>query len=59
MQSAVDPFVYTQGYIYVFTQGDIPNSLALYVDDTILTGPIGDFITRFKDAFDSDFVVQD
>jgi hypothetical protein len=53
VQSAVDPCV------YVFTQGDIPYILALYVDDTILTGPIGDFITRFKDAFGSRFDVQD
>ena len=45
--------------VYVFTQGDIHYILALYVDDTILTGPIGDFITRFKDAFGSRFDVQD
>jgi hypothetical protein len=53
VQSAVDPCV------YVFLQGDITYILALYVDDTILTGPIGDFITRFKSAFGSRFDVQD
>jgi hypothetical protein len=53
VQSAVDPCV------YVFVQGDITYILALYVDDTILTGPIGDFITRFKLAFGSRFDVQD
>jgi hypothetical protein len=53
VQSAVDPCV------YVFTQGDIPYILALYVDEIILTAPIGDFITRFKDAFGSRFDVQD
>jgi hypothetical protein len=53
VQSAVDLCV------YVFVQGDITYILALYVDDTILTGPIGDFITRFKLAFGSRFDVQD
>ena len=43
--------------MYLF-QGDIKYVLALYVDDTILTGPIGDFITRFKLAFGSRFDVQ-
>ena len=33
--------------------------MALYVDDTILIGPIGDLIERFKLAFDSRFDVQD
>jgi hypothetical protein len=45
--------------VYVFLQRDITYILALYVDDTILTGPIGDFITRFKLAFGSRFDVQD
>jgi hypothetical protein len=31
----------------------------MYVDDIILTGTIGEFITRFKLAFDSRFDVQD
>jgi hypothetical protein len=45
--------------VYVFVQGDITYILALYVDDTILTGPIDDFITRFKLAFGSRVDVQD
>ena len=45
--------------MYVFLQGDITYILALYADDTILTGPITDFITRFKSAFGSRFDVQD
>ncbi len=53
VQSAVDPCV------YVFVQGDITYILALYVDDTILTGPIDDYITRFKVALGSRFDVQD
>ena len=53
VQSAVVPCV------YFITRGNILYILALYVDDTILTGPIGDFITRSKDAFGSRFDVQD
>ena len=53
VQSAEDP------YMYVFIQEGLAYILALYVYDTILTSPIGDFITRFKDAFGSKFDVQD
>jgi hypothetical protein len=45
--------------MYVFVQGDLTYILAMYVDDTFLTSPIGDFITRIKDAFGSKFDVQD
>jgi len=45
--------------VYVFTEENTPYIFALYVDNTILNGPIGDFITRFKDAFGSRFDVQD
>jgi hypothetical protein len=53
LQSVVDPCV------HVYVQRDQTYILALYVDDTILSGPIGDFIECFKLAFGSRFDVQD
>jgi hypothetical protein len=40
------------------SQGLLTYIMVLYVDDAILTGPIGDFIVGFKNAFNSKFNVQ-
>ena len=52
-QSTVDPCIYTfaaAGDLYI---------LALYVDDSIMAGPPGSFISDFKRAFGKRFNVQD
>jgi len=45
--------------VYVFVHGDLTYIPALYVDDILLAGLIGDFIARFKDAFGSRCDLQD
>ena len=52
-QSTVDPCIYT------FAAGGDLYILALYVDDSIMAGPQGSFISDFKRAFGKRFNVQD